>query len=54
MRMWGMKPWRCRECMRRFYLPRNLDRKLLREHEWLREIDKSFDPRPKPKVIHKR
>jgi hypothetical protein len=52
MRMCGMKPWRCRECMRRFYLPVNLGEKILREHEWMREIDKSFDRRAK-KVAEK-
>lgn len=48
-----MRPWRCRECLKRFYLPVNLDEKMLREHEWLRDNEKPSESQVKRKVLEK-
>jgi hypothetical protein len=38
MRLWGMKPYRCKECQARFYLPVAVGRKVEAEHAWVREV----------------
>jgi hypothetical protein len=48
-RVFGMKPYRCRQCMRRFYLPSRLDQKIRRERAWLRAVKGEHHSRP-PRV----
>ncbi len=38
MRLWGMKPYRCRQCRSRFYLPSRFESKLKAQGSWLRSI----------------
>jgi hypothetical protein len=37
----GMKPYRCRECNKRFHLPARIGRKLSREQAWRKSASKS-------------
>ena len=36
----GMKPYRCRECNKRFHLPAKVGRKLSREQAWRKSASK--------------
>lgn len=38
MQLWAMKPYRCRECQTRFYLPSQLEAKIAAERAWLRDV----------------
>jgi transposase-like protein len=37
----GMRPYRCRECNKRFHLPAKVGRKLSREQAWRKSSSKS-------------
>lgn len=37
-RAWGMKPFRCRQCQKRFYLPSRLEEGIEAEHAWLQSV----------------
>ncbi len=39
MRLWGMQPYRCRECQSRFYLPSQLDSKIAADRAWLHDVE---------------
>ena len=49
MRMWGMRAYRCRECQSRFYLPTNLDTKLVAQQEWVKESENPQSARRRKK-----
>lgn len=34
MRWMHLRAYRCRDCNRRFYVPKEIDRKMRREREW--------------------
>ncbi len=38
MRLWGMKPYRCRECQTRFYLPSELGSKIAADRAWMHDV----------------
>ncbi len=39
MAIWRMKPYRCRECQSRFYLPSRLDIKIAAELAWRHDVE---------------
>jgi transposase-like protein len=40
MALFRMRPYRCRECQTRFYVPASYARQIDRERAWLREVEK--------------
>jgi hypothetical protein len=39
LRWLGMKPYRCRECHKRFYLPASMESKHKRERAWRHSVE---------------
>lgn len=39
MRLWGMRPYRCRECHSRFYMPSKLAFKIASERSWVHHVE---------------
>jgi hypothetical protein len=36
--LFGMKPFRCRQCMKRFYLPSRVAQSIDKDRDWLHEV----------------